>query len=396
MISTIFGSENSYPATAAANYIHPSATLLGSWNATEASRVQVIPSAFDLSELYVLLDVAPGAGKSWAFTIMKNGVATAINLTISDSSTSATYAGAAVPFAAGDTISLRSVPTGTPTTGTNLWWNMKCSGTGFPLLGSNTSNLATSPLNYGSPMGVSNVWGTSLAAREIMVPTAGTFSKLFAKLNGAPSGSAQYRLEIYKNGVATGLSCIIAGTNVTANDVVNSFSVAAGDTIAIVSTPTGVPTARMAAWGLLFTPTTDGESFISYGSNAAPSNTAVTFEQPLGHGGNSWNATERQLVIGPYTLTKQQVKLSTSPGAGRSWDFVTRKNAADTALATNLLATTTGSTTASVAFAQGDKLALELTPTGTPTVFTDAKWGAVIYVAPAGGPANTTNFFNFF
>jgi hypothetical protein len=121
---------------------------------------------------------------------------------------------------------------------------------------------------------------------------------------------------------------------------------------------------------------------MAYSSAAAPSTSATRFEQPLGGGGNSWNATERQLVIGAYDLTKQYVRLDAASGAAKSWDVTTRKNAADTALTTNLADTTTGNTTATVSMAQGDKVSIELTPNSTPTAFTAMQWAAVIYVAP--------------
>src|SRR5688572_4973285 len=184
MISTIVGTENTYPSNTVTNYNHLCTTLLGSWNATETARDEIVPATFDLSELHVLLDTAPGAGTSWDFTVMKNGVATAITLTIADAAVSGTYAGAAVSFAAGDTVSLRAVPTNTPTTGTNLWWNTKCSGTGFPVMGANTSNTSNSATQYTSPQAVSNTWNTSVAPREIVVPCAGTFSKLYIQLDG--------------------------------------------------------------------------------------------------------------------------------------------------------------------------------------------------------------------
>lgn len=387
MISSLYGTENSYPSTSVTNYNHFSTNLLGSWNATINIRDQRMPGSFTLSELYVLLDVAPASGKSWQFDIMKNGSTTGVTVTISDTAVTATDSTNSVTFAAGDSISLRSVPSGTPTTGANLWWNAKCEGTGFPILGGGTSNLSTGSMDTASPLAVSNTFGTTTNQRDIMIPTAGTFQDLYVELNGTPGSGKSYAFELYKNATTTGLVATVSGTNTTANDTTHSFTVAAGDTVAMTITPSGTPTARNADWGMVFIPDTDGESFMSYGSAATPSTTLTRYEQPHGYGGNSWNATERQVIIGAYDIINQYVDISVASGASKSWDFTLRKNAADTTLTTNLANTLTGNTTSTVSTAQGDKLALELTPNSTPTSFGRSKWGATIYVAPASATA---------
>lgn len=393
MISTIVGTENTYPSASATNYNHISTNILGSWNATESIRQETMPGAFDLSELYILLDTDPGGTASWVFTVMKNGVATGITLTISAGSTSATYAGAAVSFAEGDTISLRSVPTNTPATGTNIWWNVKCSGTGFPVMGGNTTTTSSgATTQYTSPQAISNTWSTTVAVREIVVPCDGVFSKLYVKLSGPPSGTGQ-TWTLLKNGVAQSLTASVAAASQTGSDTSNSFSVSAGDRVVLACQTTASSISRFSAWGMLFTPTTDGESWFGYGSNAAPSTSAARFEQPIGLGGNSWNATERQLVIGAYDLTKIYAYYATAPGGSASWDLTARKNAADTALTVNVAgANQVGNAPATVSFAQGDKLSVELTPNSTPASPTDGvHFGIVIFVDPGGAaPAPPT------
>jgi len=265
MISSIFGSENSYPNTTTTNYIQPSTTLLTSWNATLTNRVQIIPGTFTISNLYVLLDTAPTSGKSWQFDVMKNGSTTGVTVTISDSAVTAEDTTNSVSFSAGDTISLRSVPSGTPTAGTNIWWNMKVDGTGTPLMGSSTVNASASATNSSSPMGVHNAFRTTLADADIIVPTSGTFSNLYVSLSGTPGAGKSYVFELYKNSSATGLTVTISGTATTANDTTHTFTVTAGDRIHFRSTPSGTPSARVPSFGLKFTPDTSGESFIGYG-----------------------------------------------------------------------------------------------------------------------------------
>src|SRR5689334_12075093 len=123
MTSPLFGSDNSAPSTSVANYNRINATYPASWTGTEGFRATPIGGALTLSNFYMLLDVAPGAGTSYTFTVMKNGSATALTVTISDAATTATDSTHSVSFAAGDTVSIQSQPTGAVAT-TNLQsWN---------------------------------------------------------------------------------------------------------------------------------------------------------------------------------------------------------------------------------------------------------------------------------
>jgi hypothetical protein len=104
-----------------------SGTLTQYWNlgpingpqTTDALASSVMPTAGTLDWLNAAVGGAPGAGKQFQFTVMKNGVATAIvagdathcggasSLTCSDLTHS-------VAVVAGDTISIQTAPTGTP------------------------------------------------------------------------------------------------------------------------------------------------------------------------------------------------------------------------------------------------------------------------------------------
>src|SRR5687768_10378913 len=77
------------------------ATHQSSWNATETNRDTPVAAAMNLLEMIVTVDVAPdGSGDTRTFRVMKNGVATALTVTLNQGETSKTITGQSVAFAA--------------------------------------------------------------------------------------------------------------------------------------------------------------------------------------------------------------------------------------------------------------------------------------------------------
>jgi hypothetical protein len=88
---------------------------------TSAVAVAVpVPYAGTIDNLQVRLSGTPGAGNSYAFTVLRNGSTAGITCTVSDSETSCSGSTNAA-FAAGETISLQSVPNSGPTGRTATW-----------------------------------------------------------------------------------------------------------------------------------------------------------------------------------------------------------------------------------------------------------------------------------
>jgi len=84
----------------------------------EAAEVPVPSGAF--SSLGCVLRAAPGLGKSWAFTLLLNGVPTSLTCPISNTTTERSCNfGSSVTTAVGDRVALKVEPTSTPTA-TNL------------------------------------------------------------------------------------------------------------------------------------------------------------------------------------------------------------------------------------------------------------------------------------
>ncbi len=75
----------------------------------------IVPVGGNISKLVVALDGTPGAGKSYAVTLRKNGSDTGVTCTVADTNTTCGDLINSSTFAAGDFVSVSIVPSGTPT-----------------------------------------------------------------------------------------------------------------------------------------------------------------------------------------------------------------------------------------------------------------------------------------
>lgn len=73
------------------------------------------PMGGTLSHLYVHLEDEPGAGKSYTWTLMKNGSPTTLTVTVSNTDDEGSDTAHSVSFDATDKLSLKQVPTNSPT-----------------------------------------------------------------------------------------------------------------------------------------------------------------------------------------------------------------------------------------------------------------------------------------
>lgn len=82
----------------------------------------IMPRAGTIKSLYVQSDVAPGASKSWAITVRKNGVDQTMTVTLSGASqTTGSDLAHPITVGAGDSISIKIVPTSTPAVARISW-----------------------------------------------------------------------------------------------------------------------------------------------------------------------------------------------------------------------------------------------------------------------------------
>lgn len=103
-----------YPSSTAANLTQlAEGYVLQAYTALPTADKQR-SDAQKLYNFYARSHVAPGAGKSYRLQIRKNGVATALDITISGTAQTANITGTEVEFADGDTLSILCTPSGTP------------------------------------------------------------------------------------------------------------------------------------------------------------------------------------------------------------------------------------------------------------------------------------------
>lgn len=107
------------PSTSVATY-YPLVGGAGAGSGTEAN-VQWVSDSQTISRLAVKVGTAPGAGKSYVYTLRKNGADTALTCTIADTNTFCYVSGASISIANGDLLDTSAVPSGTPfATGPNI------------------------------------------------------------------------------------------------------------------------------------------------------------------------------------------------------------------------------------------------------------------------------------
>lgn len=341
-----------------------------------------------LSNLRVTINTPPGGSASYTFTVRKNAAATALTCVISGANTSAQDTTNSVSFAAGDIISLQSVPASTPAAMTDSSWSIQQSATAlFAALGGSTSNPSNSVSNYnGLQSGGS--WNAAETKVYSPVPAGGIFSNLYVVLVTAPGTGTSFTFTLMKNGVATALTTTVSDTATTGNDTSHAVSVSPSDTVSIQTTPANTPLSTVALhWGLSFAPTNDGQSFFLYGDQSSPSTTVVNYEQPLGRGATVWNATQTTQIMrlqagilgALYTL------LTVAPGGATSYTIAVQKNAITSALSTAISgATTTGNIATNVVASNDDTFTLVSTPAGTTPASTTVHVG-ILYIASDTG-----------
>jgi hypothetical protein len=89
---------------------------------TTSAPVQIpIPLGGVVNNLQVRLSGNPANGRSYTFTVLRNGVASGLTCTVSGSSATSCTDTDATVWSAGDTIALQSTPSGTPTSRTATW-----------------------------------------------------------------------------------------------------------------------------------------------------------------------------------------------------------------------------------------------------------------------------------
>lgn len=386
MVTPVFvygGVPNSVDATAT-EYAQFSGTAQA-WGAVGQANT---PMPIDglVGNLRVVLETAPGSGKSWTYTLYKNSVATALTVTISDAATSASDTTNTVSFVAGDLLAWAAIPTNTPDVPTNLL--ISCAVTGSNkqsfFTGGDASTVSNSVDNFRGMWG-GGAWSSTESTHSMLMPTSGTIDKLYVILNNTPGGAATYTFTVYKNGSPTAVTCTVASAATTASDLSNSITFSSGDTISVASTPTGTPSARSVRFSMRMQPDTNGESIHGIGATVF-SASAARYAKVDSIPATAVVATPTTAIasIMPVaaTLKRLYFSLATAPGSGKSRLLTSYINAGAGSLSANIADTATAAndTTHSDSVSVGDSVWLATTPTGTTDASAWLKGSLVISV----------------
>ena len=357
-------------------------------------RIAVCPAAGTLRNLKIKISVAPGAAKSYVFTVQKNSVDTGLTVTVSGA---ADITGEdvtnEVTVAAGDLLSITSAPSGTPTA-SKLSFSIEFEGdnanqnfVAASCLAIGVSNTTT---QYWPIAGMTNAGSTSSAFRGIVIPHDCTLKAVYVKLGSNPGSGNSWEFRIFKNGTGEATSSFtISGVGPTTGNVTGlSIDLAPGDVIALRSVPTSSPLTPDIQIGVLFESDTDGNSIFPNFSDAfSPSATnynSANNANPL----TDPSATEANFdgyVGGSFTLKNLHAAVEVAPASGKSWAFTLRKNTADTTVTASIADanTTANDTTHTADFVSGDVASFKSVPSGTPTGMTAARYSFTQYIASA-------------
>lgn len=356
----------------------------------------LIPFRCSISQLVVeLATTAPGSGKSFAFTIVKNGSDTALTCTVSGTSFEASDTTHSVIFEAGDTICIKSVPSGTPSAPSNIRFSFIVDTLGRPeYFYFKTYGAPNATSRYFSSVQHSGRGYTSHISffhnKSVFAQDA-TVTQMLIGLKTAPGVGKSFVFSLYKNTTEEASSQVtISGTDKTGSVTGLSIPFTVGDDLALSSLPSGTPAVDHVQTTVVVRPKVDGE----YSSTSVSTN--------LGNTGTQWNRAFCSVCVTntdaddtkvknicPPNITMYllgfYIKVSVAPGAGKSYAFTMRKNGVDTAVTFTLSDAnkTASDTTHQLNIESTDKISIKSVPASTPANTSGAAFYSKIFIPPA-------------
>ncbi len=395
-IGTANASQN--PSTGATNYIAVDGKL-GAWATAENQVSQVIPHALTISNLRVDVATAPGAAKSYVYTVQKNGSDTGLTVTITGASTlTQTDSTHTASFSAGDTICLKAVPSGFPTAPSGLSVTLQqTSASGQAILfGLGGTQITASA--FVSPTSSSS--NSTPSAVMAVFPEDGTVSNLWVKTDVDPAGTATWTCALRRNGavISPAISAVLThgqaadgNGHITSSDTTNTRAYTAGERIDVQFTAANTPAASRITGGFTWNPTTAGKAVAFWSCTTTATTNATRYAVP--HGADSvYQTTEAvgatQAVLQACTL--ETLYLSAPAGSVSPGTFavtVRANSTTNTALTATLSAQAANITGQAVTVTAGDKIDYMIVPASSPAART-ITFG-IGYSLPSGNTTET-------
>ncbi len=354
-----------------------------------------VPGTVD--NLYINMSVAPGAGASVAYTLVKNGSDSTLTCTVSDLATTCNDTAHPITVVAGDLLAWKIVPSaGTAPAASSYALSTTFEGDNAGETHIGGGSIATLATTYYA-ISASSASTTDEAAASALAPTSFTLDQLRYMPSGNPgSGGDAFTLTLNKNGSATGLACTVTDAQTSCTDLVESpVSFAATDTLSMTITAAVSPVSRNHKWGMRLTPTTDGE-FPLFGTHSQSfANNGTRFPDMVGALQSNVAETGQTNTIAPiaHELRKGYWDIVPAPGSGNSWAMTSRINSGDGTITGTIsdAATSANDTTHSDSITLGQLTNWKSIPTSLPTAIRIAKFSVVSFIDP-GTPAAAPNY----
>ena len=195
-------------------------------------------------------------------------------------------------------------------------------------------------INYSACGSAASPGAAPESTQSMIISEAGTIDQLYVVMSAASGAGSAYAMALFHNGTVTSLVATCANvTTCSDTNAGHSFTVSAGDTISLAICPTAasqlaawcsalttVPTARSAATGVRFVPTSPGKSMISTTNPGTTTDSVSSRFVPLSGDGND-STTNNGLNIPPFlngkTITLSNMIAAQCPGPGTPTRTVT-------------------------------------------------------------------------
>lgn len=365
----INGTNSQVPDTGATSYMHVAHTWNWSNDASELKMRCICPTEFTLTNFRIKLGAAPGVGKSYTYTIMKNGVATGLSIIVADSNKTG-YSSGVVNYTTGDSIAISIVPTntpgsptGTPFTGTQ--WCIEGNTTSTenqPIFSRLGTSVISGTVYWSAPFNGGG--GTSSTDNVSTIVTAGTISDLWVITSSAPGVDVTYTLQ--KNGVDTAVQFFVTSGSTVGRDNTHSVAVVDGDTLSLKVVASGSAVGVSVMTSIKFTPTNPGQNIYNFNSVAALNNTPPVHLDPVGGSATASTSPDDKdaLLMGNVIISKMTISYGALGGAtgSQSWSL-TKNNLATAYNAVLSNTSTTASFTTPLQYLPGDTLGLQVSST---------------------------------
>lgn len=248
--SAVFANTNNNLSNSVTSYL----PLQGQGNDTTAGgNVEgVIPTGGTIRNAYGVLGGTPGSGKSYTFTLVVNGVDSALTFSVSGTGTTGNDTANSVSVSAGDRVYWKIVPSGTPSARAptiGAEFDPTTNGESIHTYGTANVNVNTAA-RYMTLASSTRSYSSSESSTQA-ISQACTWKNLYVYQQTALAGSQQYLYQFSDNGSAGSPSVTITNSSQSGNDTSNTATSTVGETVAMKITPTSTPATTITEWGIV-------------------------------------------------------------------------------------------------------------------------------------------------